>query len=126
MITERKIADRLHWGVALTPIITVLIFYSVILHARLASGDWPSRHGVEPDEISIHSIPFGFHCILAFVSIVATSLSPIAWIALLCQAHRLQSLQAYIIRLVIFILCLSLALWIGYNDPGRFLNWFVD
>ena len=124
-ITEEQIVDRLHWAVALTPIVTVLLFYSMIFHARLALGEWPSGSDVDPNEISKHSIPFGFHYMLVFVAIIMTSISPIAWIALLPQAHRMPNLKVYGIRFVIFVACFTLALWIGFTDT-RNLNWFAD
>jgi len=126
MITRRKLADRLHWGVALIPIVTVLIFYSMILHARLFLGDWPSRNGLNPNAIYSDYVPFGFHCILTFVSIVLASLSPLAWIVLLSQTHLIPSVRDYIVRFSIFVACLSFTLWMGFTDPGNFLNWFAD
>jgi hypothetical protein len=126
MINERQIADRLHWGVALTPIVTVLVFYSMILHARLALGEWPTRASLDPNGISSAYILFGFHCMLTFVSIVLASLSPLAWIVLLSQAHLIPSVRDYIARFSIFVACLSFTLWMGYTDPGNYLNWFAD
>lgn len=126
MSNESRIADRLHWGVALTPIVTVLVFYTMILHARLAIGEWPTRDSLDPNGISSAYILFGFHCMLTFVSIVLASLSPLAWIVLLSQAHLIPSVRDYIIRFSIFVACLSLTLWMGYTDPGNYLNWFAD
>lgn len=108
------------------PIVTVLIFYSMVLHARLALGEWPSRESLDPNEISSAYILFGFHCMLTFVSIILASLSPLAWIVLLSQTHLIPSVRDYIVRFSIFVACLSITLWMGYTDPGNYLDWFAD
>lgn len=123
---ERDIVNRLHWAVALTPLVCIVLFYSLILHAWIAVGEWPSRSGLEPGEISELSIPFGFHYVLAFFGIIMASISPVAWISMLTQAHLFPTLRDYCLRFLTFTGCLSLALWLGFQDPGKYLEWFMD
>ena len=123
---EREIVNRLHWAVALTPLVCIALFYGLILHAWIMVGEWPTSSGLEPTDISQFSIPFGFHYVLVFLAIMMTSLSPVAWISMLTQAHLFPSLRAYCLRFVAFAGCLTLALWMGFRDPGRCLAWFMD
>lgn len=125
-LQTRQLVDRLHWGVVLTPIVTVLLFYTMVLHARLTIGEWPSRQTMDFNAISGVNVLFGFHCAIIFVALALTSTSPVAWLALLSQAHHLPSLKAYAIRFAAFVLSLAFAVWIGTQDPGHFLNWFFD
>ncbi|MCS1407315.1 MAG: hypothetical protein M2R45_00472 [Verrucomicrobia subdivision 3 bacterium] len=124
--SERPLVDQLHWMVAITPLFTLVIFYILICHAGLLLGEWPGRDSADVRDLAEISIPFGFHAVITFIGIVMMSLSPIAWIALLSEAHRYRSLADYGIRFAVFIACLSLVLWIGFKDPGSFLNWFFD
>lgn len=112
-----RLIDRLHWGVALTPISILILFYSAILHAGITLGEWPGRDGIDLSELSQTNVPLGIHTALVFVFLALTSLS---------QAHRIPTLKGYGIRFVTFIACLSFTLWVGMTDPGGFLNWFFD
>lgn len=123
---REHVIDRFHWCVALTPVLTVIIFYSLILHARLILGEWPSRSSINSSELTQTSILFTIHGVVAFLSIVLTSLTPVAWISLLSQAHLIVSLARYTALFLVFLGCLTACLTVGLLDPGSFLNWFLD
>ena len=69
---------------------------------------------------------FGFHSVIAFLSIVALSLLPIAWLILLDQARSYPNLAAYGIRFAVFAGNLTFCFWLGLSDPGQFLRWFLN
>ena len=123
---KAHLIDRLHWGVALTPLTTLILFYSSILYAGITLGQWPGRGGIDLMELTQTNVPLGIHTVLVFIFLALTSLSPLAWLVLPSQAQRIPSLSAYGIRFVAFIACLSFTLWVGMTDPGGFLNWFFD
>ena len=123
---EALFADRLHWAVALTPLVTIALFYSCTLHAHLITLNWTGDRRVDPQVLSESFVLFGFHWVITLSAIIMTSISPIAWLILLMQAHLLPSLRNYGIRFMIYIGCFSLALWLGTLDPGRHLAWFMD
>lgn len=118
--------DQLHWLAALSPLAVPIVFYSLIGHAALLAGEWPSSEGMPMEEAQKASALFGFHSVLAFLSIVALSLLPIAWLILLDQARSYPSLVAYGIRFVVFAVNLAFCLWLGRSDPGQFLRWFLN
>ena len=126
MTQEKILANRLHWAVTAAPLVAIALFYSLVLHARLSIGEWPRRSGMDVNDLSEISILFGLHAILVFLAVVMTSLTPVAWIALLSQAHLLPSLRNYCLRFIMFIACLATTLWIGFNDPGNYLDWFFE
>ncbi len=120
------LTDRLHWVVALWPIFTVLLFYSVVLHGRLELGEWPAQTNTRADDLSDESALFGLHGATVFIAIMMTSISPLAWLALLSQAHTFASLSQYGLRFAVFLGSLTTAVWLGRSDPGRLLQWFFD
>ncbi len=118
--------DQFHWLAAWSPLIAPLAFYTLVCHAALLTGEWPSPEAIRIDDMRKTFAFFGFHSVFAFLSIIALSLSPIAWLMLLSQAHLYPSLAAYGIRFAVFLLNLSFCLWLGFLDPGGFLRWFLD
>lgn len=125
-VFQERTIDRFHWCVALTPVLTVIVFYSLILHARVLLGEWPSRSSLDSSDLTRASLLFTIHGVMAFLSIVLTSLTPVAWISLLSQAHLIVSLARYTALFLLFLTCLTACLTVGYLDPGSFLNWFLD
>lgn len=123
---EALITDRLHWAVALTPIVTILIFYSTIIHARLLIGEWPDKSNIDIRELTQVSISFALHYVITFIAIIMTSISPIAWLVLLSHAHLFESIKSYAIRFVLYVINLAFTLWIALMDPANYLSWFVD
>ena len=118
--------DQLHWLAALAPLAVPIVFYSLIGHAALLAGEWPSPKGMPMEEAQKVSALFGFHSVIAFLSIVALSLLPIAWLILLDQARSYPNLAAYGIRFAVFAGNLTFCLWLGLSDPGQFLRWFLN
>ena len=118
--------DQLHWFAALSPLAVPIVFYSLIGHAALLTGEWPSQKGMQMEEAQKASALFGFHSVIAFLSIIALSLLPIAWLILLDQARLYPNLAAYGIRFAVFAINLTFCLWLGLADPGQFLRWFLN
>jgi len=112
------------WMLAVTPALAIVVFYADVVHARLLLGRWPASGHRDPSEI--HSILFAIHYSMTAVAVILTSLSPIAWMAMLPVAETFATLKSFLARLSVYLISLVAFLTLARLDPGGFVGWFVD
>ena len=60
------------------------------------------------------------------IAVIVTSLSPVAWIAMLPVAETFASLRSFSVRIVVYLVCLVILLTLARADPDGFVGWFLD
>ena len=112
------------WMLAVAPALAIIVFYAGVVHARLLLGRWPASGHPDPSEI--HSILFAVHYSVIATAVILTSLSPIAWMAMLPLAETFATLKWFLARLFVYLISLVTFLTLARLDPGGFVGWFVD
>ena len=112
------------WMLAVAPALAIVVFYAGVVHARLLLGRWPASGHPNPSEI--HSILFTVHYSMTAIAVILTSLSPIAWMAMLPVAETFATLKWFLFRLFVYLISLVAFLTLVRLDPGGFVGWFVD
>jgi hypothetical protein len=110
-------------GVALSaalPGFGLLLFYSFVLHLRLALGRWPNFGEALPTPL----LSFHFECIRRFGQVLFASVY-VAWVLLIGSLcfRRWRHIAIYVIVYGAFA---AIAIGIAALAPGPFLNWFLD
>jgi hypothetical protein len=121
---QSRLADWILATLSVLPVIAIVLFYLLVVHARWILGYWPSPD--HPDPKSIASLLFRIHYGVIIALILATSVSPIAWLMALPMSEILVRLKTFLVRLFLYLVALATFLVMSQMDPGRFVNWFVD
>jgi hypothetical protein len=122
-IDRRAVACFL-WMLTLAPALAIVVFYAGVFHARLVLGRWPTPSHPDPKEID--SVLFAVNYSIITITVVLTSLSPVAWIAMLPVAETFASLRSFFVRIIVYLTCLVILLTLARTDPGGFVGWFLD
>lgn len=73
-----------------------------------------------------HSVLFAVNHSIVTIAVILTSLSPVAWIAMLPVAETFASLKSFFVRIVVYMVSLVTLLTFAQIDPGGFVGWFLD
>lgn len=122
-IDRRAVACFL-WMLALAPALAIIVFYAGVVHARLVLGHWPTPS--HPDPKQIHSVWFAASYSIITIAIFLTSLSPVAWIAMLPVAETFASLKSFFVRIFVYMVSLVTLLTLARTGPGGFVGWIMD
>lgn len=121
---DRRAVACLLWMLALAPALAIVVFYAGVVHARLVLGHWPTSSHPDPGEI--HSVLFAVNHSIVTIAVILTSLSPVAWIAMLPVAESFASLKSFFVRIFVYLVSLVILLTLARTDPGGFVGWFMD
>jgi hypothetical protein len=108
---------------ALVPVSCALCFWTFVLRARIILGRWPRPNRPDPNDLGL-----AVHYHLAFLAIFLLPVVPLAVMAVAALRYRSLREEGVQPRWVVVIALLVLAatlLWTR-NDPGRYLEWFID
>ncbi len=98
-------------------------FYGLVVATRIHVGHWPYYH--YPDAGVWSTVPYPYWHLAVMILFLATILSFPAGLvfAIFGSVNKRNSVYAYSILCV--ITCIS-AIALLANDPGEFVNWFMD
>jgi len=115
----------------LVPATWLLAFWSLVLHARLATGEWPhGRSGnyfegtMRPETIDPNAL--GLHSDIVLLSAIALWWVVPVVLLLLCVGLFDKRLRQPPWMIVVFLGSSALAVATLFLDPGGFVDWLVD
>lgn len=106
-----------------TPAAFLILFYSFVLRAYLALGQWPRPYMPDPAELE-----FNIHGILAVVSVVLAITGFLPWIGVTIASWYKKSFSKkfLLVTNIIYIISVVSVVLLVRADPGRFMEWFMD
>ena len=108
------------WLICLTPAGYLILFYSLVLRARLALGHWPQLYQPDPKDLD-----FGIHYAAVLLGLPLWMVSPMA-VLLLVALQPSFGRRKIILPVQVFGL-LYMVVWLALRmDPGSFGYWLAD
>lgn len=99
-----------------------IIFYSFVLRARIALGQWPRPYHPDPSRLG-----FSLHDYSVFLCFILASLSLVLMVLLLPHLRNMSMLGVHVKKYYSIYLITYVLLWINYCiDPGSFIEWYFD
>ena len=117
-----RILHRCVWGLALVPLASQALFWSLVLRARLELGRWPYVYHPDPKDIG------AVHYMAYFYSVLGALLSPFLLAVVTLVAGVRQPVKSRQL-VAAFLLCVGVLLgtiWMHRLDPWGFTDWIGD
>ncbi len=101
----------------------LVLFYSLVLHARLLLGHWPEYNAPDPKDMGVG---VGIHMAAIYFGIPIALVAPaLALILTFAFRARLERRTCWLV-IGIAIISPAVIYYFGQNDPGDFFGWFID
>jgi hypothetical protein len=119
--SPRKIPS-LTWVLVASPLLLLVIFFTLAVHVRIGLGHWPTPmiENYETTAYNLHMLVF--ISALLFAVYVAVPL----WLISLCFRVFRISLKTHLIQAGVYAVGWALIVLCTLVDPCKFVEWFLD
>jgi hypothetical protein len=120
--TDRRQAMLLAvWGLAAIPFLWMAAFWTFVLRARVALGEWPAPYRPDPKDLG-----FDIHYVLLVAGMPLALAAAIVAPALLLRPRAEGRSRRQIAAALLALAGGAILIAWGQIDPGSFLYWFGD
>ena len=124
MVKLNRFLRVLGGSLAILPILTLCLLYTLVLYAKITFGFWPLLGNPDPVQE-----PLKLFSILTGISLLVSILSPLGisvlWLVAFLEDERSYKLELYAPTKILFFTYAML--WVVLiSDPGNYFSWFFD
>lgn len=121
---SRRGLKLITWALMLTPLLLLVVFFSLMIHLWIALGHWPtpSNQDYRPAIFLMHE-----RFVTWFGRFTIWGAIPI-WLGLVCiqRFHWSWSMKLHVVQALVFVAGWGAIVGFAAWNPGKVMNWYFD